>query len=340
MKTVKNEHRGDMEWYTDEIIRCLELIIRRTGQPPGQVFDDWLSISAATLRTLPELIKTAGETGKLGPDPASTAEIFRSVGQRYNQTYSGTPEDLWTLGFAKAFRLLLDATEPGLWLLDDISNSIFGPDLLAAVYTQMAVRNPKFGGTYFTPWMLAKLNAKLVSDNLEGEVHKHIQQALARSDNPLGQMMLLGAFLLPPDKPEEFEEYFFTKVLPAAAPYYEPVTLHEPAVGSGIMMLAMFAQLPPWMAKIPLCVAACQDVSITCSLMTELSFDLFGLNGYGLRLNLAVAEAMAAYRERPLRVMVPLKEALQVTAALPPVLNGDGVTFEKVFREAISAGTC
>jgi hypothetical protein len=337
--TAKNKHPvrfGDLDWYADEIIKCLELVVTKTGIALAQVCDDWLAVTAATLRALPEQIKAAGQTGEPGKDTLDAVEVFNIVSRRYARTYSGVPEDLWRLGFAKAFALLLEATEPGLWALDGLSNCVMGPDILAEIYTRTAVRNPKWNGTYFTPWALAVVAARIIAEGVEREVHDRIKKALLRPENHVGQMVLLGVFLNSSDRPDEFEEYFFNKILPSAAPFYEAVEFNEPAIGSGIMMLALAAQLPPWMAKMNFCRITGQDISFTCCLMSEISLMLYGLNGYGLRLNLAVAEAMAAYRQRTTTVMAPLKEVLRAVPVQPiPGHSSDGATFEKVFREAV-----
>jgi hypothetical protein len=45
---------------------------------------------------------------------------------------------------------------------------------------------------------------------------------------------------------------FFTRVIPAALPYYEPILFQEPCIGSGVQMLAAASQYPEWAVKLNL----------------------------------------------------------------------------------------
>lgn len=102
-------------FYTQEIVKCLEQAHRASGQRPYTVFDDWTRIVEASLTALPDQLKSVASTGRFGPDTPETGEVFKQVRARYESAhYPAAHRNVWN-SFARAFGLLLDSAEPGLW---------------------------------------------------------------------------------------------------------------------------------------------------------------------------------------------------------------------------------
>ncbi len=139
--------------YVKAIIKCLEGVCRYTGERPAVVFDHFLEISHATLQALPEQVKAIAQTGQPGADTPEVAELFGKIRAHYERTSSYNDhkhQKIWQEGFCQAFALLLDSTAGGLWG-NDWSSSIYGPDILGAIYENWSNTSPKWQAQYFSP---------------------------------------------------------------------------------------------------------------------------------------------------------------------------------------------
>ena len=101
------------------------------------------------------------------------------------------------------------------------------------------------------------------------------------------------------EDPVEARDYFISRVIPAAAPYYEPIKICDPACGSGILLLSSASCFPDWANQLGLVQYFGQDIDEQCARMTKINCMLYGLNGFGYKLARAWAKAG-----------VPAKEAL------------------------------
>ncbi len=79
------------------------------------------------------------------------------------------------------------------------------------------------------------------------------------------------------EDPEVSQDYFLQKVLPAALPYYEPVTVCDPALGSGRMLIAMAAECDRWAVENGLIEFFGQDIDERCVQMAKINFVLHGM---------------------------------------------------------------
>lgn len=295
-------------WGPDEfagaIIKTLERVSHHTGQRPSVVFDNWLEVVKVTLEQLPEQFKAVAATGSLAPDPPEVAEVFQKVEQR-QRGYGGgyiDPFKVWTDGFAKAFHLLLESASPGLWNNAGFyTHTVCGPDILGYVYEKWSNTSPQWLAQYFTPWPVAEgLMARMTIQNGEREVLDRLKEALTHPDNPLGFAVLLAGTLIPENDSAAHRDWFFNRIIPAAVSsgLFEPIRINDPAAGSGRLLLAAAAQYPSWAVHHGLVVVSGQDLDYTCWLMNSINVLLYGLNGYSLKLELAVAEGLAA-RQKP-----------------------------------------
>lgn len=344
-KTVLTSRRNS-EYYVKEIIKRLEKIYSLTGARPSLIFDDWLSIAEATLTALPDQVKAVGVTGWFAEDPPEVKAIFEMVRARYQNSYN--PEGataVWEC-FGEAFSLLLESSEElSLWGIGSDEPGYSGPDILGAVYLKFASYDPSWAAQYFTPWAVALLAAKITIQNGEREIYDRLKKACLHPDNILGQAVVLASLVLP-EEGGAASDWFFNHLIPAALPYYEPITFNEPAVGSGVMLLAAASQFPRWAVHRNLVVFTAQDIDKTCIAMVKISCMLHGLNGYGFRLYAATLEAIEAYQKRQNRLLaVPKPAGETVAEVITPgqVLDWSNpphpptpapYTYESMFRRA------
>lgn len=332
--------------FPKEIIKCLETVAAISGRRPGEIFSDWVFITEATLKALPDQVKTVGATGHFAEDAPDVADAFARVRGHYDPKYLGEDraERVWH-NFAEAFALLLEATAPGLW---GEPNSlavagISGPDILGYIFQTWA--SPPSGkswhGQVLTPWNVASMMAQILNTNIERMVYDRIKEALCHPDNVLGASVLLTSMVLPEDDPQANFDWFLNYCLPAAAPYLKPILVQEPAVGTGVMILAHAAASPAWAVRNSIIQYFAQDIDILMVKCTSVSLMLYGLNGYALQLEAAAFEARQAWQQH-----TESEPALATTSpgeAIREVYrNGNGplrtedsqASFEKMFRAA------
>lgn len=332
----------DPKRYANAIIKALTNVVSATGHRPSIVYDDFLLLTEATLKILPEQLIAAGSTGQFKPDPPEVAEIFQTIETRYRRNcYGSFEERVWRDGFCQAFALLLEGTAPGLWAYRDSAHgSIMGPDILGEVYQNWAQTDPSWQAQYFTPYNLALCMGKMVLLDIEPEFHRRLKEALCHPDNILGAAVLLAGLAIPEESaPGIFQEYFVNKLIPAAYPYVEPVLFNEPCIGSGVMVLAAAVCCPPWAVKYGLIRFSGMDLDPTCVKMSAISSMIYGLNGYALKLEAAAAEALAARQADPLppsSLPSPghIIQKIYQNGTQPPSSDGGGPSFEQIFRAA------
>jgi hypothetical protein len=272
--------------FPKEIIRRLEQITAISGRRNGQVYEDFLFLSEATLAALPEQVKAVGTTGDFGEDPPETAETFARIRGNYDSDWLGADrcERIWQY-FAEAFGLLLEATAPGLWGQPnslDIAGPLSGPDILGYIY-QTWVNGGGGNAEIYTPWPVARLLAELtLGQDGERLVYDRLKEALCHPDNILGAATLLAGLALPEDEPGAIQDYFITRVIPASAEFFEPVSICDPAIGSSMLNLAAASILPEWMVKMGLIVFSGQDISQVAIVASRTSARIYGLNSYAV----------------------------------------------------------
>jgi hypothetical protein len=289
--------------FPKEMIRRLEQITAISGRTRGQVFEDFVFLTEATLKALPEQIKAVGATGSFTEDTPETAELFARVRSHYSGDWLDEERThrIWQ-HFGEAFALLLEATAPGLWGEPnslDIAGPLSGPDILGYLYQTWVNAGAVNPAEVYTPWPVARLLAEMTV-GLTGEqmVYERLKQALCHPDNILGGAVLLAGLALPEDEPEAMRDYFINRVVPACAGFFEPVTCHDPAIGSSILNLAAASLMPAWMVKMGLIVFSGQDISRVAVALSRSSAMLYGLNSYAPQLEAAAVEAMQAYQQR------------------------------------------
>lgn len=276
--------------FPQEIIKHLEGIGSISGHGNSIVFSDWLRLTEATLKALPDQIRAVGATGHFAEDPPETGEAFAQVRSRYSADWLG--EDrcgrAWQ-HFAAAFALLLEATAPGLWGEPNSLGvaGISGPDVLGYIYQEWA--NPaasRWHGEYMSPWPVALLMAKLtVGVDGERQIHERLKKALSHPDNILGAAVLLAGLVIPEDEPDVARDHFFTHILPAALPFYDdPLLCNDPAVGTGILLLGSASVLPAYAVHYGLARFTGQDINVDLARAASIQSMVYGLNAFSCNL--------------------------------------------------------
>jgi hypothetical protein len=249
--------------YADRIMKLLEKVCA-SGSSPYTVFSDFVDLVEASLEMLPAHLASAAKKGTLAEDTPEVAQLFERLRARYRPEYFEL--------FAKAFALLLESTEHGYM------------DVLGDVFMYFTQPNPRLG-QYMTPWNVCLMMA-IVQDG-EKELHERLKAAIDQS--PLAQAALLTGLLFKEDQQDEAFQWFITRVIPPALAYYTPITVCDPCVGSGRMLLAAAATYPDWATRLGLVVFVGADVDGLMVKLARTNLTLYGLNGTGLRYALALA---------------------------------------------------
>lgn len=270
--------------YVRRIIKCLEKVNSLSGFHAYQIFNDWSHLVEVCLEALPAHLTSLAQSGQLAEDTPETRQVFEQIRSRYPRSDGATTAaDAWQ-HFSQAFAILLESAEPGLWGAGSYGQfdvGYMGPDVIGHTYMLYASPN-QAKSQIFTPWNIALLLGRLTISDGERQVHDRLKQACQHPDNVLAQATLLAGLAI--DDPVEAREWFFSQVLPAAWPTYEPLTVGDPAgCGSGVLLLAAAACFPAWAVRLNCVRFQGSDVDPVCVRLAKTNCMLYGLNGYYLK---------------------------------------------------------
>ena len=257
-----------MDPTTKDIMRSLDRIT--THRRRSKVFDDWLELVDAYLRMLPAHAESIATNGRPADDDDEAKELWKRLLER--ERYDA--DDM--KHFAQACTALLVGSHAGNGAPDY-------KDVLGYLYMEWSHPN-SHTGQYFTPFEICRMMANVTTHDLMDQLRERIVAAIGVDWSELG---------FDPMKPHTLE-WIATKHLPARIERFDPITVQDPCVGSGGMLLAVAAALPAWVVRTGLVRFYGQDIDHSCVLMARINMKLYGLNGYGLRVSMAGAALAAA----------------------------------------------
>jgi hypothetical protein len=311
----------------DEIVKRLE---RNTaaGAYLSQVFADWLDLTHATLAALPAHAASAAANGQLAEDTPETQALFARCKARYPQDWA------WT-NFREAFQILLDSAE-GFWspdanrrskrvgaVVDATTDDAYGWDTIGAAY--MLTSAKEHAGQFFTPWSIAELMAQMTIQDGAEEINDRLRQAhraASARDGANSHVLtatILAGLAVPAD---EARAYFLTRVLPLIITDFDPITICDPCIGSGVTMLAAARQFPVWAVQTGLVQLYGMDIDVACVKMAQVNFMLYGINGFGLQCALTATPRQLASLPEPFQQAYTLAQEANA--------NGDADLVEEI----------
>ena len=86
--------------------------------------------------------------------------------------------------------------------------------------------------------------------------------------------------------------WFIARVIPLAIEHYAPVTVYDPTVGSGVMLVAAAQRFPAFANALGLVQYFGQDIDADAVLMAQINLKLNGLNGHVMPHAIRAAEAV------------------------------------------------
>ena len=254
------------------ITKCLEKVTA-SGQNSSAVFDDWLDVVHLSLQALPRHLRAA-RSGQPLQDTPEVEQVFQRLHARYSH------RDYWA-NFSAAFAALLESTDE--W-----------QDVIGQVYMDFGIPN-KYSGQFFTPWSIARCMAEMTMQDIEERLHQRIKAAIEK--DVFAQAVLITGQLC--HDPQEAADWFFNRVLPAAAPFVDPITVSDCCCGSGVMLLAAASCTPRWALDYGLVQFYGTDIDVTCVKMATVNLMLYGLNGFHLKCALELSQAELAALPQP-----------------------------------------
>jgi len=240
--------------YVKTIEKALTQVEAVSGNRLHRVFEDWLELTEASLRESGRIQQAA-----LQNEPHTDSEETQKTFERLRAVYP--PERGCFHRFSEALGALLSSAADGY------------QDVVGSAYRACGWPS-KGAGQYFTPWNVARVMAHMTMGNVSDEVNKRLKEAIGKS--PLATGMLLAGVAIPK---EAALSYMVARVIPHALEHYDPVTVYEPCIGSGIMFLAAASVVPHWMIQMGLVQFYGQDVDFTCVRMAKINSMLYGLSG-------------------------------------------------------------
>jgi hypothetical protein len=263
--------------------KLLRKVEQKTYQRMSTVFDDWVDLTNILLDQLPAHMREAVQTGRISDWPDGTPPERIDAFERIKARYGEKAPEVFTY-FSHAAAELLDATHD-FWF-----------DWLGQLYMSLELGG-RGVGDYYTPWPVAYLMAEM--EDIPTLLNARLKEALMHEDNAMGFAVGITGMLFQPGPAgqapimgdDQVDDFFTRYALPAAAPYFDPITICDPACGSGVMLLASAATVPLWARRYGFVQFYGQDVMRIAVQMAKVQTRAYGLNGYEAAIIESIGEA-------------------------------------------------
>ncbi len=192
------------------IVRCFEQVVAISGWRIPEIYDDWLTLVDATLDMLPAHVASCAAGRGILPQSGDSPEaqaVWARLAERYGEQWFKTAGF-----FTDAFQHMLTLSDE--WF-----------DWLGHIYMTLHIGNVA-RGQYFTPFELCLAIAQ-INDPSE-LLYARIKEACQHPDNHLGAAAVLTGLTC--QTAEEAQAWFEQRIVPAALPFVESVTVCDPAL--------------------------------------------------------------------------------------------------------------
>jgi len=308
-----------------DVVKILDHITA-TGERPNSILEDFLDLSLACMDMLPAQTQAVLASGRTLDDPPEYQKLWHQLRTKYRVTPSSNRK--WVFDrFAEALHVLMVGCHKADY-----------EDFIGQIYMVWGSPNNRLGQV-FTPLSICKMMGRLMTPEPqvhqallraylacpEGLLHRvMLEDDLAREpvifdmlQNAAGEWdPVIDVPSVPTDwsqvpggRPQirpvdiqiaRFVRSMDVRILEFCAKSFKRVEVCDPACGSGNMFLGVAAALPQWMNDYNLVEYHGTDIDGLCVKMAKLNLMLYGLNGYSLRLNVALANGWAEHMQSPI----------------------------------------
>jgi len=244
-----------MKPYSQRILAALEKV-SGSGRSMYQVFDDFLDMALATLESIPAHLESARTTHALADDTGETKALWDRLRNQYSK------EDFNRLH--EAFEHLMDSASE--W-----------QDAIGEAFMLSNAGNAR-AGQFFTPFHVSILMAKITFGDIDAEIRHRLYEAC--EGDILLQMQVTMGYL---KSGNEQYEFFIGTLLPQLIEKIKPISVCDPAIGSGGTMLAAASLVPRFALDSKIVIFSGCDIDSRCVKMCKINFLLYGLNGEHLK---------------------------------------------------------
>ena len=265
---------------SEQVINQLGKLISEAGSSfgarPDDVFNEWLAYVRVILETSLRPFRDG-----VPFDAEAVGREETRLRERFNAKYGNF--DSLMKSFREAARLWIEWSGSNVY------------DTLGVIYTLFMNPNEN-SGQYFTPWHVSVFCAQMLIGGREAGtrmVFDRIREAVTKLSEAdavngiLAESIIMSSMIVAvaEDSAGAFQSSFQTnliRLIPLIAPYYVPISINDPAIGSGGMLLAAATLFPAFANRLGLVRYSGQDIDHTCVEMARLNMMIYGLNGWGM----------------------------------------------------------
>lgn len=260
---------------TDAIKRIYTLLERL---PSGDsIYDRFCLFVEACNQCIDDLPHYFGQAVRKEPIKATEESMQRWRAAKLDKISRSTFE-----AFCEGFAVLLTAADT------EFSLGTY-PDLLGPIYMEIIGSGRWNNDEFYTPYPVASLMARMTlgdTVDIESEFYRRCREAIHKDELLQALTLACGVAVEMVDRAEEEDkeevesvalETFVTRLWPAVRRSIEPLSICDPAVGSGVMLLAAAEVIPRWLINIGYAQFFGTDIRHLPVRMTELNLKLYGI---------------------------------------------------------------